>query len=50
MGDTQKCKFTFENLYSKYGDNTYPNGTNTRHARYYFVKSNYYNTFGDGKK
>lgn len=50
MGDTQKCKFTFENLYSKYGDNTYPNGTNTRHARYYFVKSNYYNTFGDGKQ
>ena len=50
MGDTEKCKFTFENLYSKYGDSTYPNGTATHHARYYFAKSDYYNTFGDGKQ
>ena len=50
MGDTQKCKFTFENLFSKYGDDTYPKGTSTRHARYYFVKSDYYNTYGDGKQ
>lgn len=50
MGDQQKCKFTFENLYSKYGDATYPNGTDQRHARYYFVKSDYYNSFGDGKQ
>ena len=48
IGDTQRCKFTFENLYSKYGDSTYPGGT--RHARYYFVKSDYYNSFGDGKQ
>ena len=48
MGDTERCKFTFENLYSKYGDNTYPGGT--RHARYYFAKSDYYNSFGDGKQ
>lgn len=48
IGDTQRCKFTFENLYSKYGDSTYPGGI--RHARYYFVKSDYYNSFGDGKQ
>ncbi|MGP1493187.1 MAG: hypothetical protein ACTTJJ_07220 [Prevotella fusca] len=50
MGDQQKCKFTFENLYSKYGDSTYPKGTATHHARYYFAKSDYYNSFGDGKQ
>ena len=41
------CKFTFENLTSKYMDNTYGLGTD-RHARNYFVKSPYYNTYGDG--
>lgn len=50
MGDQQKCKFTFENLYSKYGDETYPKGSDKRHARYYFAKSDYYNTYGDGKQ
>lgn len=40
----QKCRFTFENLYSKYGDNTYGN-KDPHHARYFFVKSPYYNTY-----
>ena len=39
------AKFTFENLYSNYGDNTYYNETHTpeRHSRYYFVGSTYGN-------
>ena len=39
------AKFTFENLYSNYGDNTYWYETNTpeRHSRYYFVGSTYGN-------
>ncbi len=41
-GGEQKCRFTFENLYSKYGDETYQE-TAPRHARYFFVKSKYYN-------
>lgn len=41
-GGEQKCRFTFENLYSKYGDDTYQQ-TDPRHARYFFVKSKYYN-------
>ena len=41
-GGEQKCRFTFENLYSKYGDETYQQ-TEPRHARYFFVKSKYYN-------
>lgn len=41
-GGEQKCRFTFENLYSKYGDETYQE-TDPRHARYFFVKSKYYN-------
>ncbi len=40
----QKCRYTFENLYSKYGDDTYGN-TDPHHARYFFVKSPYYNTY-----
>ena len=43
-GGEQKCRFTFENLYSKYGDNTYGN-TDPHHARYFFVKSPYYNAY-----
>ena len=43
-GGEQKCRFTFENLYSKYGDDTYGN-TDPHHARYFFVKSPYYNTY-----
>lgn len=43
-GGEQKCRFTFENLYSKYGDNTYANA-DPHHARYFFVKSPYYNTY-----
>lgn len=43
-GGEQKCRFTFENLYSKYGDNTYGN-IDPHHARYFFVKSPYYNTY-----
>ncbi|MGI6243276.1 MAG: hypothetical protein ACOYJK_07050 [Prevotella sp.] len=47
----QKCRFTFENLFSKYGDktdNTYVDGQGN--ARYFFVKSPYYNEYGDGKQ
>ena len=43
-GGEQKCRFTFENLYSKYGDNTYGNA-DPHHARYFFVKSPYYNNY-----
>ena len=49
VGDTNKCKFTFENLSSKYMDDTYGKGT-TGNARNYLVKSPYYNTYGDGKQ
>lgn len=39
------AKFTFENLYSQYGDNTYYNETSsTNHARYFFVGSKYGDT------
>ncbi len=41
------CKFSFQNLMSKYMDSTYGNGTNGN-ARNFFVKSDYYNDFGDG--
>ena len=41
------CTFTFENLTSKYMDSTYGHGTNGN-GRNYFVKSEYYNTYGDG--
>ena len=35
-------KFTFENLYSKYGDKTYYNETSsTNHGRYFFMGSTY---------
>ncbi|HEY9551220.1 MAG TPA: hypothetical protein VIQ97_02940, partial [Prevotella sp.] len=47
-GGDQKCRFTFENLYSKYGDDTYGN-TDPHHARYFFVKSPYYNAY-NGKQ
>lgn len=40
------CNFTFENLKSNYGDNTYYDGSTNGHARYSFVKSDYYNLFG----
>lgn len=43
------CTFTFENLTSKYMDPTYGHGT-TGNGRNYFVKSEYYNTYGDGKQ
>jgi len=43
------CTFTFENLTSKYMDPTYGHGT-TGNGRNYFVKSDYYNTYGDGKQ
>lgn len=36
------CKFTFENLYSSYGDNTYYDGKGAGNSRYGFVNSNYY--------
>ena len=39
------AKFTFEDLYSQYGDNSYYNAQNNpeRHARYFFVGSEYGN-------
>ena len=43
-GEQQKCKFTFENLYSRYGDNTYYTGTpkeRNGNARYVFIESPY---------
>jgi hypothetical protein len=40
---TVDCNFTFENLKSNYGDNTYyGNTTSTHNSRYYFVNSAYY--------
>ena len=38
------AKFSFENLYSHYGDETYYNTPSTNHARYFFVKSDYHQT------
>ena len=35
--------FTFNNLYSKYGDNTYYDGTGNGKSRYNLVNSEYYN-------
>ena len=49
VGETNKCKFTFENLTSKYMDATYGHAT-TGNARNYLVKSPYYNKYGDGKQ
>ncbi|MDY4626836.1 MAG: hypothetical protein SO442_09615, partial [Prevotella sp.] len=49
VGDDNKCKFTFENLTSKYMDDTYGKGS-TGNARNFLVKSAYYNTYGDGKQ
>ena len=49
VGESNKCKFTFENLTSKYMDDTYGKGT-TGNARNYLVKSPYYITYGDGKQ
>ena len=49
VGESNKCKFTFENLTSKYMDDTYGKGT-TGNARNYLVKSPYYNEYGDGKQ
>ncbi len=47
--ENNNCTFTFENLTSKYMDETYGHGT-TGNGRNYFVKSDYYNTYGDGKQ
>ena len=49
VGQTNKCKFTFENLTSKYMDASYGHAT-TGNARNYLVKSPYYNRYGDGKQ
>jgi len=49
VGDADKCKFTFENLTSKYMDASYGHAT-TGNARNYLVKSPYYNTYGDGSQ
>ncbi|MDY6270140.1 MAG: hypothetical protein SPL43_01980, partial [Prevotella sp.] len=47
--ENNNCTFTFENLTSKYMDSTYGHGT-TGNGRNYFVKSAYYNKYGDGKQ
>ena len=47
--ENNNCTFTFENLTSKYMDPTYGHGTNGN-GRNYFVKSDYYNDYGDGKQ
>ena len=47
VGETNKCRFTFENLTSKYMDASYGHAT-TGNARNYLVKSPYYNKYGDG--
>ena len=41
----KSCKFTFENLYTNYGDNDYYEANNNpeNHARYFFVGSEYGN-------
>lgn len=45
------CRFTFEELYSKYGDNTYYNNTgSTSHSRYSFVWSPYFVSIGSNGK
>ena len=47
-GEQQPCKFTFENLYSLYGDNTYYTGTPKQkngNARYVFIESPYDKAF-----
>ena len=49
VGESNKCKFTFENLTSKYMDASYGHAT-TGNARNYLVKSPYYNRYGDGKQ
>lgn len=38
---TFPAQFTFENLYSKYGDETYYNTPSTNHGRYFFMGSPY---------
>ena len=44
------AKFSFENLYSSWGDNTYYNANNNpeNHARYSFVWSPYYKAIAEG--
>ncbi|GAB6976628.1 hypothetical protein JCM15124A_15350 [Prevotella falsenii] len=47
-GVQKPCTFTFENLYSRYGDNTYYTGTPQQmngNARYVFIQSPYDQTF-----
>ncbi|WP_061869219.1 hypothetical protein [Prevotella intermedia] len=47
-GEQQPCKFTFENLYSLYGDDTYYTGTSLQkdgNARYVFIESPYDKAF-----
>jgi len=39
--------FSFEDLYSKYGDETYDEGSNEHTSRYSFVKSLHFNKYGD---
>lgn len=41
----QELTFTFKDLYSKYGDNTYYDGTRTGYSRYCYVTSEYFKQF-----
>lgn len=42
----QPVVFSFENLASHYGDETYPGGNEAYHSRFNFVRSPYYDLFG----
>lgn len=44
--NNHKVGITFENLNSKYFDETYPGGSTNHTSRINFVKSNHYNAFG----
>ena len=45
--ETENVDITFENLYSKYFDDTYEGGKATCNSRISFVKSAHYNVFGN---
>lgn len=38
---SQGLAFSFENLFSRYGDETYPEGSAEHHSRYYYIQSAY---------
>lgn len=46
----QELTFTFKDLYSKYGDNTYYDGTGKGYSRYSYVTSDYFKTYSGSQK